>query len=188
MLDFETLGVGPNKCVCQVGACYFDKSTGQIGQTLKINIDAASHQKYGARLDAATVYWWLAQSDQARQSILGNASESGGLTDVKVAFTQLNEFLKDAKRVWSHATFDFVTLMDTFTQLGIKPTVSYKAGLDLRTLVYLANVSTKKIQRDGVHHDALDDCFHQVKYAVWALNTIKTSRAAIKFLEGLKDE
>jgi hypothetical protein len=179
MLDFETLGNGKDKCLCQVGAVYFNSSTGELGESLKINIDAGSHEKVGGKLDADTVYWWLQQSDAARSSLLPDRKP------ILEAMTQLNEFISKATRIWSHATFDFVTLMETFKQLGIKPSVSYKAGLDIRTLVYLSGISLSDVPRTGTHHDALADCEHQVKYCVIALNTVKTNKHAIKFLEKL---
>ena len=181
MLDFETLGTGENKCVCQVAAIYFNNSTGELGKSFKMNVDAQSHTKYGAKIDANTVYWWLKQSDQARSSILND------LQDVHSVFTELNEFLSEAKRIWSHSTFDFVTLVETMRQLGIKPKFTYKAGLDIRTLVYLAGTRTDSVAREGVHHDALDDCKHQIKYCVLALKEIKTYKKLVQLLERTKD-
>lgn len=183
MLDFETLGNGENKCLCQVGAVFFDSSTGVLGSEFKANIDAASHMRRGGVLDAPTVYWWLQQSDAARTSILAEPRE-----DVFDVMTRLNLFLKPATRIWSHATFDFVTLMETLRKLGIKPEFSYKAGYDLRTLTYLGHVTADGFVRDGTHHDALEDCKYQVKYAVAALKSVKTNRQAINFLTKLAGE
>lgn len=181
MLDFETLGNGENKCLCQVGAVFFDRVTGELGTEYKANIDAESHRKLGAVLDANTVYWWLQQSEQARASILQDPR-----LDVVIVMNQLNEFLAPATRIWSHATFDFVTLMETMRKLGIKPLFSYKAGLDLRTLTYLGGVTADGARtREGTHHDALDDCKYQVKYAVEALNAVKGNKHTLKLLESL---
>lgn len=182
MLDFETLGNGKDKCLCQVGAVYFDSITGETGAEFKANIDAGSHERIGGKLDASTVYWWLAQSENARNSILNGDKKS--IIDV---MHDLNEFLRPCKRVWSHATFDFVTLMDTLKQVNIKPSISYKAGLDIRTLVYLSGISFDKTLREGVHHDALDDCKHQVKYCVSALNAVRNNKKLFKLVEGLRD-
>lgn len=185
MLDFETFGNSKDKCLCQVGAIYFDNKTGELGKSYKSNIDAASHVKLGGKIDAETVYWWLKQSDAARNSI----SAVPEITkDVYTVMTELNEFLKDATRIWSHATFDFVTLNDTLKQLNIKPRFSYKAGMDLRTLVYLAGIKVDKTSREGTHHDALDDCKYQVKYCVTSLNAIKTNKKAINLLSSLISE
>ena len=182
MLDFETLGNGTNKCICQVGAVYFDKTTGELGKSFKANIDAATHEKYGGRLDANTVYWWLAQSDEARNSLLVDKKP------IYNVFEELNDFLTGSARIWSHATFDFVTLMETMKQLGIRPTFNYKQGLDLRTLTYLAGVKINDIPREGIHHDALDDCKHQVKYCVLSLNAVKTNKAMVSFIERIENE
>lgn len=181
MIDFETLGNGDNACICQVGAAYFDSVTGEIGKTFKANVDAGSHTRRGAVLDAPTVYWWLQQSELARASILAEPK-----VDVVVALTELNDFLKDASRIWSHATFDFVLLVNTLKKLGIPPSFSHKAGMDIRTLVYLSGVSTASIPRAGVHHDGLDDAKHQIKYTVAALSIVKKNKAALKFLSGLE--
>lgn len=180
MIDFETFGNGENKCICQVGAVYFDNITGELGAEFKVNIDAATHVAAGAKIDASTVYWWLSQSKEAQTSILETPRH-----DVTTAMSDLNDFLSDAARVWSHATFDFVTLMDTLKQLGIKPKVSYKSGMDLRTLVYLAGVSVSDFPRVGTHHDGLDDAKYQVKYCVAALSAVKTNKAVLKTLERL---
>lgn len=178
MIDFETFGVSKGAVICQVGAVYFDKTTGELGAEFKANIDAASHMKYGGTMDASTVYWWLAQSEAARASILADPKE-----DIFTVMTRLNEFLKPSKRVWSHATFDFVLLMETFRLLGIKPSVSYKAGLDLRTLTYLSGTEIKGFDRAGTHHDGLDDAKHQVKYCVAALNRVKGDKQVMTFFE-----
>lgn len=180
MIDFETLGNGKDKCLCQVGAVYFDRVTGELGAEFKANIDAASHQALGGKLDASTVYWWLQQSEEARQSILADPK-----MPVREAMTQLNDFLSGAERIWSHATFDFVTLMDTLKELGIKPNFSYRAGLDLRTLVYLSGSSVSDFPREGVHHDGLADAKHQVKYCVASINAIKGNKAAVAYISKL---
>ena len=182
MIDFETLGNGSSKCICQVGAVYFDNVTGELGESFKANINAATHVKAGAKIDAETVYWWLKQSDEARASIV-----SGDLENITSVFLRLNTFLSNSKRIWSHATFDFVTLMETMKQLNITPSFSYRAGMDLRTLVYLAGVSTSDTVRTGVHHDALADAIHQVKYCVQSLNAIKTNKKLIAFANKLAE-
>lgn len=185
MLDLETFGNGRSKCVCQIGAVYFDRVTGELGQEFKVNVDARSHIKAGAVIDAETLYWWMAQSDAARASVLADPK-----VNVYEAFIMLNSFLAPAARIWSHATFDFVTIMETFKQLDIKPNFSHKVGLDLRTLVYLSGnkIKVDSIDRTGTHHDALDDCKHQVKYCVAALNAVKESRQLMQLIERTRND
>jgi hypothetical protein len=169
MIDLETFGNGNNAAICQIGACYFDRNTGEIGNTFKVNIDAASAVKLGAAMDASTVYWWLEQSPEARASI-----SAPPRLDIADAMYQLNDFLGNCTRLWSHATFDFVIIMNTFRLLGVKPNFSYRAARDIRTLVDLAKVDTvNAVERTGTHHDGLEDAIHQVKYCVLAMNKLK---------------
>lgn len=169
MLDFETFGNGNNACVVQIGACYFDRVTGEIGAKFKCNVDAQSATESGAKIDASTVYWWLSQSKEAVYSVTADPKKS--VTD---AFLELNNFLKDSKCIWSHATFDFVILSETLKRLGIKPLFSFRAARDIRTLVDLADIDLKELPRNtGVHHDGLDDAIYQVNYCVVALNLLR---------------
>ena len=168
MIDMETLGNGKHAAVIQIGACYFDRNTGEIGQTFDMNIDAESAVRSGAEMDAATVYWWLSQSKEAIDSVIAQPR-----IDTTLAFEALNEFLKDAKTIWSHATFDFVILTETLKRLQIKPSFRYTVARDIRTLVDLAKITFSKTKREGLHHNGLDDCKHQVKYCVEAMNKIK---------------
>ena len=184
MADIETFGNGKDKCIVQIGACYFDRVTGEIGATFKRNIDARSHMKYGAQIDADTVYWWLSQSPEAIASVIAEPRE-----DIKVVMSDLNEFLKDAKAIWSHLGFDFVTLSETLKQLDIKPLFSFRAARDIRTLVDLGKVSTSDFNATRVlHHDSLDDCFTQVRYCVAALNKVSGRVEVNKRLKELERE
>lgn len=158
MIDFETFGTSPNACVVQIGAASFDKT-----KQLKININPQDAQRNGARIDADTVMWWLKQSDAARNSL----STPPGIEEF-LAWQQLNDFLKDAQEIWSHATFDFVILAEALKRLGIKPSFSYRCARDIRTLQAL-HPPQVKVERKGVHHDALDDCLHQIDYCMVSL-------------------
>ena len=174
MIDFETFGNGKNACVVQIGACYFNRETGETGEYFKSNIDARSAIASGADMDADTIYWWLSQSPDAIKSVTEIP-----LIEIKDAFESLNAFLALAEgvRIWSHATFDFVILTETLKRLKMKPRFSYRAARDIRTLLDLSGVDFKKVPREGLHHDALDDCFHQIKYCVEAFKSLKNEGA-----------
>lgn len=165
MVDLETLSTGPDACIIQIGACYFNPETGEIGRTFKMNVDAGSAGN--GRIDPQTAYWWLSQSREAIDSVTADPR-----LPLHPVMTELNQFLQGAQSVWSHATFDFVILMATFRRLGIKPLVSYRSARDIRTLLSLAGKYQTKATRQGTHHDALDDCKFQVAYCVDALNKL----------------
>lgn len=168
MLDFETLSTDANATIIQIGACYFNRQTGEIGRTFKVNVDAVSSVDSGTVIDPQTVYWWLSQSTEAIRSVT-----EGEKTNIVKAFSDLNDFLSNVDEIWSHATFDFVILQNTMKRLKIKSQYHYRAARDIRTLNSLAVNKKFDGKRDGVHHDALDDCIFQVKYVVEALNSIK---------------
>lgn len=169
MLDLETLATSTDAAIVQIGACYFDDVTGAIGDTFKKNIDLAfSDKEARGVLDPATVAWWLKQSDAARNSILTRGEPSVNVLH------EVNEFLKPAKFIWSHATFDFVILSESMRRHNITPSFCYRTCMDIRTLTRLASFAKSVAWiREGTHHDALDDCKYQVKYCVDALNKLK---------------
>lgn len=164
MIDLETLAVSVDACIVQVGAVYFDRYTGERGDIYKANVDVASGVTSGAKLDPDTVLWWIGQSAESRASILAEPKIEFGQ-----AMTELNLFLSKAHHIWSHATFDFVIVMQAFKRLKLKPLFSYKRARDIRTLMDLAGKNGSiKARHQGVPHDALDDCYHQIDYCVEA--------------------
>lgn len=167
MLDLESFGTRNTLAICQIGACYFDRNTGEIGETFKINVDAGT----SGDLDADTVYWWLSQSKEAQNSIL----ELPRVSEL-AALTLFNAFAINAKHIWSHATFDFVGITAAYKRHNLKPTFKYSSAKDIRTLVDLSGITIDKTPRTGLHHDALADCEHQVKYCVLALNEVRKKR------------
>jgi hypothetical protein len=164
MIDFETFGNGKHACVVQVGACNF--GDGAIGETLKLQVDAEDAMRNGAEMDASTVYWWLAQSLEAIWSILADPKLAE-----REAFNQLNVFLAGADEIWSHATFDFVILMEALKRLGIKPSFGYRVARDIRTLNALCP-GHKPMAREGTHHDGLDDAIYQARYVMAMLEQL----------------
>lgn len=167
MLDLETFGNDPNACIIQIGACYFDQYTGEIGTCFQRRVDARSSVATGGIIDADTVYWWLQQDPQAVASITKNPK-----VHIATAMAELLEFLKPAKRIWSHATFDFVIINEALKRLRLQQ-LQYKSARDIRTLMWLSGVQPADFKRIGVAHSALDDATHQVEYCVAALKALR---------------
>jgi hypothetical protein len=158
MLDLETLGTRHDALIMQIGACYFDRMTGEIGVAFSANIDPGSYNDKFT-VDYDTIKWWMQQSDDARRLVM-----EAPMSLVEAIFG-LTHFLegKDVT-LWSHATFDMPILHNAFQTVGMKNPVPFRNMRDLRTLVDLADY-TDKLERDGVHHHALDDAKFQVRYA-----------------------
>ncbi len=175
MVDIETMGNNYQAPITQIGAVYFSMKTGELGDEYLINIDLADSIRYGAIPDGDTIYWWLAQSKEAQKG-LSNAEtaflkEDQGLHD-------FNQFWSRATRVWSHATFDFVMIMNAMKRRGVKSTVHYRKARDIRTLTGLAGmtrteIDTQKVSRAGTFHNGLDDAIYQVAYCHRAFMRLK---------------
>lgn len=160
MLDLETFGTRHDAMIVQIGACYFDRETGKIGDTFKGNIvygNDADGDRFS--IDQSTVMWWLNQSAEARESIRGDAF------DLPTILRDLHDFLnRDGIQLWSHATFDMPILANAFETIGLKLPVPYRRMRDLRTLMDLSG-HISETPRQGTHHDALADSIYQATYA-----------------------
>lgn len=165
MIDIETMGTRSTSMIVQIGACYFDRTTGKIGNTFKVNVENPVDK---FTVDWQTIKFWLEAGDEARKSITAS-----GAVPIHEALIALSHFLKDATYIWSHATFDIPILMNALNQFDIKLPVRYTRMRDIRTLLDLAEYEPSHNTRTDTHHDALDDCKFQVAYCVKAMKKLK---------------
>ena len=83
MIDTETLGRTPGSVVRSVAAIEFDPQTGETGRRKVWKIDLADSIRYGFRIEASTLKWWMMQPDEARREFVEGAE------------TPLEDFLED---------------------------------------------------------------------------------------------
>lgn len=168
MFDLETFSRRPNAVICQIGACYFDRKTGEVftHSELKINVNIGSYPK-GFDIEGETLNWWFSQSREAFNSI-----NKPPLVPAKMALEQLNRFLSGAENIWSNLDFDPIIFQENLRLLKIEPRSSRRNFRDIRTVYKLAGVNLKHLDREGTEHDALDDCKHQIKGLVLALEAL----------------
>jgi len=122
MLDIETLGTRPTSVICQLGACYFDRQTGEIGEKFLQNIEVGSALMAGLTIDQSTVDWWKEQDEQTWHT---------GLVDIWSVLHLFSDFCKDVKSVWSHASFDVPIVQNAYQICGIKSPWHYRAAKDI---------------------------------------------------------
>ncbi|KKM26708.1 hypothetical protein LCGC14_1581990 [marine sediment metagenome] len=168
MLDMETMGITHNSVIVQIGACFFDRMSGEVGDSFIINIDIHSCIQAGLSMDASTVEWWL---NQTNRTFLEKP-----VIHLSTALNEFYIFAHDCKYVWAHATFDFPILFNAFNKIGIEPPFNFRSARDLRTLVDLAGIpyikSEDRTDQDN-QHDSLSDCIYQVGYASKCFNIIE---------------
>lgn len=83
MIDTETLGRTPGSVVRSVAAVEFDPQTGETGRQKVWKIDLTDSIRYGFKVEASTLKWWMMQSDEARSEFVEGAE------------TPLEDFLED---------------------------------------------------------------------------------------------
>lgn len=164
MIDLETLGTRSSAAIIQIGACYFDRKTGKIGDTFQTNVKYETGDDRFTT-DYPTIAWWLQQEEEARISVTRDGMY------IPEAMETLAEFLDGAQCLWAHATFDLPIIQYAFEKTGFKNPVPFRGMRDIRTLMDITGHKSEK-PREGTHHTALDDAKFQVQYCVEALNKI----------------
>jgi hypothetical protein len=162
MVDIETLGTAPGSVITQIGACYFDRRTGETGEQFSVNIRVQDCLDCGLTVSGDTIRWWFGQ---------GNPTWLKDGVDLRCALERFHTFAKKADFAWSHATFDFPVLYYAYHRLGIGVPVHYRGLRDIRTLVDLAGVP-RSGEKNEHSHDALSDCLFQVKYCMAAFRKL----------------
>ena len=167
MIDIETLGTGINSVITQIGACYFDRYTGTIGETFIVNIRIQDCLDKGLEVDGGAIKFWF---EQSHQDFLQAP------IDLEKALGQFKKFCKKDINVWAHSTFDFPIIGNAYRVIKQGLPYHYRSTRDIRTLVDLSGIAYKKYVREGVHHNALDDCKFQVKYCSDCFKTLKGNK------------
>lgn len=157
--DLETLGNSSNAPIVQIGAVKFNDS-GEVIDTFYRNIKLKSLSKYKFEVDYPTVEWWFSQDKEAIDKVFNSEDR----VDIRQALMEFKEWIgKPSEYVyWSHATFDPPILNNNLTQVGLGNFIPFRLHRDIRTLTYFSG--KVEIEREGVQHDALDDCIFQAKY------------------------
>lgn len=154
MVDVETLGSRPGAVIASIGAVVFTPS-GVISE-FECNVTIEGQQELGLKIDAATVKWWMQQSDAARSQTFMRRGVS-----LRDALTDLAAFATDEKvqDYWSHgATFDLVLLNEAALITGAPPMVKdFRRARDTRTLYEITDVNPRTFMGTGTAHNAVDD-------------------------------
>lgn len=172
-IDLETAGLSPDAPILSIGAVRFVKNPTEMllhpaeRHEFSVTIDL----KGQTAIDSSTFYWWLRQSDEAREAV---AQSEGGLSlsnalralwqwlqaDAFVAGSQSNF----TGELWIRGDRDSCWLEEAHKRCGIKP--GYKFGMvrDQRTMVAFAEARGVVMpHRSGVAHDALEDARYQAE-------------------------
>lgn len=165
MLDLETLGTRPGSVIVSIGAVKFDHQ--KIFSEFYQLIDAADAQRCGLVLDAETVMWWLKRDEAARMEIADTVS-----VPLVQALQSFSHWLGDDAEVWGNgASFDNVLLASAYKQIQMPVPWKFWNDRCYRTMKDLH--PGIKMEREGTHHNALDDARSQAKHLIRILCAIR---------------
>jgi hypothetical protein len=165
MLDLETLATTSDAVILSIGAVRFDLDAGRVFDEPEsvfyqsIAIDSQPDRK----ISGSTLAWWMTQSNEARAVF---CEPNGTLYD---ALDGLGAWIApqlDTKtHVWSNgADFDLPMLVHAYDQLELSLPWPVYAGRCYRTYKNLPGARGVKVERTGLHHNALDDAIFQAKH------------------------
>lgn len=169
MLDLESLGTRINPVIAQISAVEFDIATGETFKVFNEFIDTNSCRRIGLTEDKSTLeFWMLPENKDAFDMVFRNQKPKIRIEEALHSFT---EFTKGKPVfLWGNGIrCDNVWILSAYKALSIPDPVKYNEDLDFRTLYWLASQKTGKKYKDmvfdGVRHNAVDDCKHQIKIA-----------------------
>jgi len=169
MLDIETMGNGSNSAIISIGAVKFDINTGKTGETFHVKVSLGSSVSHGLNIDPSTVLWWMQQGEEARKKI----TEPGGV-DLVTALSSFNSFCTPDYEIWGNsARFDLGILSDAYRKVGFSTPWDFRKERCVRTLVSFKPEVKSNLVFEGTAHDALDDCYHQIKYCTEIWKSLK---------------
>lgn len=166
MLDLETMGTDSYSAIVSIGAVEFDINTGETGKEYYKNIDLQSCLDLGLKANAATILWWMKQSEEARKSLIQNPKIS-----INRALYEFSQFCSLDHYIWGNsARYDCGILADAYNQSALEIPWNYTKERCVRTLVSFNPKIKSEMQFKGIKHNPIDDCKFQIEYCskTWA--------------------
>lgn len=176
MLDLETMGKGPNAAIVAIGAVVFDTELGSVGDEESGSfyrlVTLESAVRYRLQMDPDTVMWWLRQGEAARAALTGHMG-----MELHLALDQFSlwvELMANTEHVlvWGNgAAFDNVILRNAYREVGLQPPWSHWNDRCYRTVKAMR--PEMKVERHGVHHNAVHDAISQARHLMKVLESIE---------------
>jgi hypothetical protein len=174
MIDFETMGHGPDAVVAALGACAFHPFVQDTYETIKANTNRLFYHairldgQHGRRFGGETVTWWLNQSDEARYYI---TTAMRPVEEVIDLYAKWYRSIAGDEPAWAFgASFDHPIMEHLCTSLRIGNPTGYRDMLCARTVIRLAGLPKPELQIGHVDHMALSDSIRQV---IWVQQSLK---------------
>lgn len=179
-IDLETLGTSPDSVILAIGAVAICAETGEKAHFYSI---CNANAQPGRTVNRSTLNWWSQQSAEARAAFdLAHEQEAPLLTDV---LADLTAWLGDLGKThdvfpWGNgAAFDIAMLEHAYKQISDFVPWNFRKSRDMRTLrdvcllLGLEPQIKQSAQRNGVHHNALDDADYQARIVIESMRLLQ---------------
>lgn len=177
MVDIETLGNSSNSVICSIAAIEFDLATGETGRSFNKNISIQSCLDFGLKVDGSTIKWWFEQDKLAQIKLFKDAESLNFVLRRFFKFilelccpgtdhsSHGYKLFKSDLQIWGNSNrFDLGILENAYKAVGIDVPWMHWNERDVRTLVSFAPEIKKNMSFEGIKHDPIADCIHQIKY------------------------
>ena len=164
MIDLETTGTIPGRHgLLQIAAVRFDLLRGWIdGNVFQACLTMPKHLHW----DEGTRHWWLHEDRRGLLTELMAQQE-----DWKEVMERFHTWVGNSKPTfWSKPiSFDFMFLSSYFHDAGLANPFHYRQANDLNSFIrarywpQAPALNEYNIGETGQVHNAIDDCFHQIK-------------------------
>lgn len=168
MVDLETLGTAPGSVIVTLAAVRFGGTPRRILDKFVRHIRPDSCEKVGLRCDASTALWWMNQSEDARVRIDEGQKSAVTLAEALQEFAFWMPGEVKGRRIWGNgASFDCAVLAAAYRACHIALPWRYSGERCYRTVKALH--PEVPMERQGTHHDALDDATSQALHLMQML-------------------
>jgi hypothetical protein len=164
MIDLETASIATNAAIIAIGAVWFDRERGELGERFYQAIDLSSAINAGFDVDGEAITWWMQQTETAREVF--NDPER---VNIEIALERFSEFVgvsAEGFNLWGKGpAFDNAILADAYLRLNLKKPWAYYNDRCVRTLLDVAKIYNIKLKpfNKGIAHNALDDAIYQAE-------------------------
>lgn len=177
MVDLETLGEGNDAVVTQLAAVTFNPYTGKKIAMFNMFIDIADSLDKGFKPSKSTLLWWLSQDEDARKILVDTQKQA---SSVEVVLNEFRWFLEETfkdklseVKIWGNgSTFDVSKLKTHYEKLKIDLPWMFYNERDVRSIIAFNPSIKESAVFEGVKHNGIHDCYHQINYMSDTLKTI----------------
>lgn len=173
MFDIESLDLGPRPVITQIAMLGYDLQEDELMENRHVQYYPIEPQQQiipPRTISAATIAWWMNQSDDAREKFKYSTETefedlASRLRNLVTVFNQLTDYGKTNYEVVAKGPqFDIVAIETILEEVGLSIPWAYDRVVDLRTMLKRAGINQKNVAKPAgcIPHVAFWDARWQI--------------------------